>query len=307
MAGIAPVAAAYSGFHTCWSSESSATTVRAHVQATAPLAMATRADLEVEGAVDAILLRAVDGGEVFRHRGGAGKTPLASGSKSARCGTPRVRVERVCALAPTHARPAPMTRSERSVEWGGKKRARWKNCRARGNRDSRNRRRASPGKQSAAAAAFSIRCRARRAGAARPPSRSAMPKRLLDHDDTASLGVSLNTDGKSLNNVGKLLTALRSGKDRNATRSAHRARALVLRAALFGGPEGAAADADDAQKKYSEWFAKHYKIFTKSSARWWLGRPPPTGKMRTKKTGTSTPTGQDARLGVRRRDGVRAL
>ena len=47
-----------------------------------------------------------------------------------------------------------------------------------------------------------------------------MPKRLLDHDDTASLGVSLNTDGKSLNNVGKLLTALRSGKDRNATRSA---------------------------------------------------------------------------------------
>ena len=87
-----------------------------------------------------------------------------------------------------------------------------------------------------------------------------MPKRLLDHDDTASLGVSLNTDGKSLNNVGKLLTALRSGKDRNATRSAIIAleRRFSERLCL-GGLRGAAADADDAQKKYSERLAKHHK------------------------------------------------
>ena len=91
-----------------------------------------------------------------------------------------------------------------------------------------------------------------------------MPKRLLDHDDTASLGVSLNTDGKSLNNVGKLLTALRSGKDRNATRSAVIALERWFSERLcLGDLRGAAADADDAQKKYSEWFAKHYKIFTK--------------------------------------------
>ena len=91
-----------------------------------------------------------------------------------------------------------------------------------------------------------------------------MPKRLLDHDDTASLGVSLNTDGKSLNNVGKLLTALRSGKDRNATRSAIIALERWFSERLcLGDLRGATADTDDAQKKYSEWFAKHYKIFTK--------------------------------------------
>ena len=90
-----------------------------------------------------------------------------------------------------------------------------------------------------------------------------MPKRLLDHDDTASLGVSLNTDGKSLNNVGKLLTALRSGKDRNATRSAIIALERWFSERLCLGDLAAVAteDADDAQKKYSEWFAKHYKIF----------------------------------------------
>ena len=91
-----------------------------------------------------------------------------------------------------------------------------------------------------------------------------MPKRLLDHDDTASLGVSLNTDGKSLNNVGKLLTALRSGKDRNATRSAIIALERWFSERLcLGDLRVATEDADDAQKKYSEWFAKHYKIFTK--------------------------------------------
>ena len=91
-----------------------------------------------------------------------------------------------------------------------------------------------------------------------------MPKRLLEHDDTASLGVSLNTDGKSLNNVGKLLTALRSGKDRNATRSAIIALERWFSERLcLGDLRGATADTDDAQKKYSEWFAKHYKIFTK--------------------------------------------
>ena len=91
-----------------------------------------------------------------------------------------------------------------------------------------------------------------------------MPKRLLDHDDTASLGVSLNTDGKSLNNVGKLLTTLRSGKDRNATRSAIIALERWFSERLcLGDLRGATPEADDAQRKYSEWFAKHYKIFTK--------------------------------------------
>mgnify|MGYP000388348986 CR=1 FL=1 len=91
-----------------------------------------------------------------------------------------------------------------------------------------------------------------------------MPKRLLDHDDTASLGVSLNTDGKSLNNVGKLLTTLRSGKDRNATRSAIIALERWFSERLcLGDLRGATPEADDAQKKYSEWFAKHYKIFPK--------------------------------------------
>ena len=92
-----------------------------------------------------------------------------------------------------------------------------------------------------------------------------MPKRLITHDDTATLGVSLNTDGTSVDNVGKLLTVLKSGRDdtsvRNAIIGLERWFSERLCLGVLRDTDG--NEKDDTQKKYQEWFVKHYKIFVK--------------------------------------------
>eukprot|EP00740_Mantoniella_antarctica_P020853 CAMPEP_0198697918 /NCGR_PEP_ID=MMETSP1468-20131203/329746_1 /TAXON_ID=1461545 /ORGANISM="Mantoniella sp, Strain CCMP1436" /LENGTH=238 /DNA_ID=CAMNT_0044454733 /DNA_START=46 /DNA_END=759 /DNA_ORIENTATION=+ len=96
-----------------------------------------------------------------------------------------------------------------------------------------------------------------------------MPKTLVGRRDaTTHLGVSLNTDAKSLNNSAKLLTLLRPGHDSASTRTAIIAlerffSERLCRGDLRGGSGDAAAATDAAAIKYQEWFQKHYKLFTK--------------------------------------------
>ena len=107
-----------------------------------------------------------------------------------------------------------------------------------------------------------------------------MPKQLIGRDATTSLGISLNTDAKSLNNTVKLLTVLRPGHDHASTRSAIialerffserlcrgdlRAPAAAGVGGGGGGGGGGGAGKDAAAAvKYQEWFQKHYKLFTK--------------------------------------------
>jgi hypothetical protein len=106
-----------------------------------------------------------------------------------------------------------------------------------------------------------------------------MPK-LIGRDATTSLGVSLNTDNKSLNNTVKLLTILKPGHAEPDTRSAiialerffserlcrgdlRAAAPAAAAAAAATAAAGAGTAADAAAAKYTAWFAKHYKLFTK--------------------------------------------
>lgn len=114
------------------------------------------------------------------------------------------------------------------------------------------------------------------AGEPRPdepmPSEPSRANRRLHDSAAARLGVSLNTDAKSLNNTVKLLSLLRPGHDAGATRSAiialerffsERLCRGDLRATSAGTNGRTDGDAGASLAKYREWFQKHYKLFTK--------------------------------------------
>jgi len=103
-----------------------------------------------------------------------------------------------------------------------------------------------------------------------------MPQPLIGRDATSDLGVSLNTDAKSLNNAVKLLSLLRPGRDASATRSAIIALERFFSERLCRGDLRDPEPEDDAAAvKYAEWFAKHYKLFTKRLVALLAGAPRP--------------------------------
>ena len=120
-----------------------------------------------------------------------------------------------------------------------------------------------------------------------------MPKKLIGRDATATLGVSLNTDAKSLNNTVKLLSILRPGNDPSAARSAVIALERFFSERLCRGDlRGDVVESDAASAKYAEWFQKHYKLFTKRLCGLLAGSAPGAPRSR------DGPSAADAKLQV---------
>ena len=126
-----------------------------------------------------------------------------------------------------------------------------------------------------------------------------MPKRLLARDDTVSLGVELNTNTASVNNVGKLLTVLKSsGSDVRATKNAIIALERWFSERLcLGDLRDSDATMDDAERTYTEWFDKHYKVFIKRLCVL-VGGDGDRGDGKEKKDASNTNTQTDAKTRV---------